>query len=91
MGIIDMESENDIFLGTVYASADMVSVTGSPWVIQLTLNGQSVQFKIDTGTDVTVIGETDYNQVRDGPLQTSERPQSGPTRSGWQVSSNTEI
>ena len=68
MGTINRESEDDIFLGTVNASADTVSSTGSPWVINLTLNGHSVQFKIDTGADVTVIEETDYNEARDRPL-----------------------
>ena len=52
---IEMEEDDDIFLGTVNVSADAVSMTGSPWVIDLTLNGQSVQFKIDTGADITVI------------------------------------
>ena len=72
-----------------YASADAVSMTGSPWVIDLTLNGRPVQFKIDTGADVTVIGETDYNQVRDGQLQNSKTTLSGP-RSTWQISSTPE-
>ena len=52
---------NDIFLGTVNVSADTVSSIGSLWVINLTLNGHPLQFKIDTGADVTVIGETDYS------------------------------
>ena len=59
VGTINRESEDDISLGTVNASADTVSSTESPWVINLTLNGHPVQFKIDTGADVTVIGETD--------------------------------
>ena len=77
--------EDDIFLGTVYASADAVSMTGSPWVIDLTLNGRPVQFKIDTGADVTVIGETDYNQVRDGQLQNSKTTLSGPSQRPLEV------
>ena len=42
------------------------------YIVDLTLNGHSVQFKIDTGADVTVIRETEYNEVRDGPLQSSK-------------------
>ena len=63
MGTINRESENDIFLGTVNSSADTVSSKGSLWVINLTLNGHPVQFKIDTGADVTVIGETDVTGI----------------------------
>ena len=62
VGTIERE-EGDIFLGTVNASADTVSVTVSPWVIDLTLNGQPLQFKIDTGADVTAIEETNCRLV----------------------------
>ena len=33
--------------------------------MNLTLNRHPVQFKIDTGADVTVIGEIDYNEAQD--------------------------
>ena len=46
---IDMESKEDIFLRTVHASADAVSSTVSPWLVDLALNGRLAQFKIDTG------------------------------------------
>ena len=85
MGTINKESEDDIFLGTVNASADTVSSTGSPWVVDLTLNGHPVQFKIDTGADATVIGETDYNEARDGPLQSSKTTLSGPSQTPLEV------
>ena len=85
MGTINKESEDDIFLGTVNASADTVSSTGSPWVVYLTLNRHPVQFKIDTGADVTVAGETDYNEARDGPLQSSETTLSGPSQTPLEV------
>ena len=55
-GAINRESEDDIFLGTVNASADTVSSKGSPWVINLTLNGHPVQFKIDTGANASYWG-----------------------------------
>ena len=53
------ESEDDIFFGIVNASADTFSPTGSSWVVNLSLNGHPVQFKIDTGANATVIGEKD--------------------------------
>ena len=47
-------------------------------MIELTLNGQAVQFKIDTGADVTVIPNTKYSRSRDGPLSPADRTLSGP-------------
>ena len=61
VGTIDVESKEEVFLGIVHASVDAVSSTGSPWVVDLTLSGHLVQFKIDTGADITVIGESDYD------------------------------
>ena len=45
---------------------------------ELTLNGQAVQFKNDTGADVTVIPNTEYSRSRDGPLSPADRTLSGP-------------
>ena len=71
---INKENEDGIFLGTVNASAYMVSLTGSPWVVDLTLNGHSVllQFKLDTGANINIIGEIDYNEAQNDPLQSSK-------------------
>ena len=91
-----MESKEEVFLGTVHASADSVSSTGSPWVVDLTLHGCLVQFKIDTGADVTVIGESDYDQCRDGPLQSCGTTLSGPSQNqlvvrSWKIPSKPEM
>ena len=80
VGTIDVESKEEVFLGTVHASADAVSSTGSPWVVDLKLNGCLVQFKIYTGADIMVIGESDYDQGRDGPLQSCGTTLSGPSQ-----------
>ena len=42
---------------------------------------------IDTGADVTVhvIGETDYNEARDGPLQSSKHTSSDPSQTPLEV------
>ena len=85
VGTINKESEDDIFLGTVNACAGTVSSTGSTWVVDLTLNRHPVQFKIGTGADVTVIGETNYNEARDGPLQSSKTTLNGPSQTPLEV------
>ena len=58
LGTINKKNEDGIFLGTVNASAYMVSLTGSPWVIYLILNGHSVllQFKLNGGVNITAMG-----------------------------------
>ena len=43
------------------------------------MNGAEVEFKVDTGADVTVIPERMYNPTRDRKLQPSTLPLSGPT------------
>ena len=66
------ESDDNSFLGMIHENKS------NPWVIELTLNDQAVQFKIDTGADVTVIPNTEYSRSRDGPLSPADRTLSGP-------------
>ena len=46
----------------------------------MSLNEKKVEFKIDTGADVTVIPEDRYQQDRDGPLTQVNEPLNGPSR-----------
>ena len=66
------ESDNNSFPGMIHENKN------NPWVTELTLNGQTAQFKIDTGADVTVIPNTEYSRSRDGPLPPADRTLSGP-------------
>ena len=49
VGEVQKETE-EAFLGTVQNSENT-----NPWAITLLVNGKPVEFKIDTGADVTVI------------------------------------
>ena len=62
------------FLDTVDAVA-----SGTPWVIKVQLNNRDLEFKVDTGADVTVLPEGNYQPGRDGALETTMRKLSGPT------------
>ena len=66
---------SDAFLGAVETAA--VETQNTPWVTTLTLNGRTLQFKIDTGADATVIPEADYREERDGPLSPSDQVLTG--------------
>jgi len=54
-GTINTGDQDDVFLQTVTDIANTNS-TGAPWAVNLTLNGQPVQFKINIRTNITVIG-----------------------------------
>ena len=57
-GDSDLTSDNEgEFLGTV--DADTVN-TSKPWTVVLQLNNRALEFKVDTGADVTVIPESAY-------------------------------
>ena len=61
------------FLNTVDAVA-----SGTPWVIKVQLNNRDLELKVDTGADVTVLPEGNYQPGRDGALETTTRKLSGP-------------
>lgn len=63
--VIEMLSDSDsdyAFLG------EMSTPTTKAWTEKVTLNGDSVNFKIDTGADVISIPESIFNPARDGKL-----------------------
>ena len=49
------------------------------------MNGESLQFKVDTGADVTVIPVRSYSENRDGPLSLPDKTLSGPTEYSLRV------
>ena len=70
------ELEDEIaFLDTVTAKGK-----GQPWTVNLYLNNCLREFKIDTGADVTVVPEKEYEKSRDGPLIPPDRTLCGPGR-----------
>lgn len=70
----DSQEELEVeFMGTI--TTDAVS-TSTPWRVTIKLNSQDQEFKIDTGADVS---ESAYSEERDGKLQPSQTPLTGPT------------
>ena len=68
------------FLGVVHSEMATVNETVDPWMTKIMLNGQEIEFKIDTGADVTVIPERNHDTTRDGPLAPPGRSLSGPSQ-----------
>ena len=73
------DANSDAFLGTIHSDA------AGPWTTTLVLNNRSLEFKVDTGADVTVIPEADYCEERDGVLRASERVLTGAGQQPLQV------
>ena len=63
--INQIEEDKDAFLGVVSSNKST-----DPWMINLYLNKQLLDFEIDTGADVTVMA---YRESKHGPLKSSSR------------------
>ena len=74
------DEEEFIFLDTV--SLEIAAVNGGtkPCIIGIHLNGDPIEFKIDTGADVTVIPATAYRESRDNKLQPAGKVLRGPSQ-----------
>ncbi|XP_034038462.1 golgin subfamily A member 3 [Thalassophryne amazonica] len=68
----DTDSEDCVFLGEVG------TVRSQPWMQKVKLNGENIDFKLDTGADVTSIPEGLYSPDRDGKLQKPKKTLLGP-------------
>ena len=72
-------------MGAVHADSEAIDAVHNPWVTSVNLNKRAIPFKIDTGADVTVISDADYNKGTDGPLSTCSKQLSGPSREALDV------
>ena len=62
------EDSQDQFLGVIHSETDPLSSTEAPWTTNLELNGRNIDFKFDTGADITIISEQEYLSAQDAPL-----------------------
>ena len=76
---IDATEEQNEFLGTIYVDTADANTT-IPWVTPININMRVVNFKIDTGADVTVISEKEYDSAKDGPLTSASKTLNGPSQ-----------
>ena len=65
---IETTEEQKEFLGTIQVDTANSNIATSPWTAPIKANERVVNFKIDTGADVTVIPTKQYDSVKDGPL-----------------------
>ena len=72
------------FLGGIYVDTANAVIT-SPWVTPIHVNKRVVNFKIDTGADVTVISNKEYDPAKDGPLSPANKTLNGPSQEALDV------
>ena len=70
----EVEAEDPAFLGALTNNNSDTS-----WTSNLRIAGRRIQFKLDTGAEVTVISGTTYHKLDKIPLRKSSRPLQGPT------------
>ncbi|XP_061926289.1 uncharacterized protein K02A2.6-like [Entelurus aequoreus] len=75
----DNDQEDYAFLGEVQTQ------TTRPWMENILLNGEAINFKIDTGADVTSIPESVFKPTRDGKLEKPLKKLFGPGRNPLNV------
>ena len=73
MDLEDGPSSDNAFMGTV---GDLSS--HNPWAVTLELHGNSIEFCIDTGAEVTVVSKQTYEQIGCPPLLSPDRTLRGP-------------
>ena len=73
--------QEDTFLGSI----DTVTDRSKPWITDILVNGESLQFKVDTGADVTAILVKSYSEIQHGPLSLPDKTLSGPTQCSLRV------
>ncbi len=69
-------------------SAFLGAVTSNPhaaWTVKLLVGTKEVEFKLDTGAELTVISEATHKAVGSPPLEKSTKALFGPTRQSLQV------
>lgn len=69
----EVEAEDPAFLGALTNNNSDTS-----WTSNLRIAGRRIQFKLDTGAEVTAISETTYHKLDKIPLRKSSRPLQGP-------------
>ena len=69
-----------MFIVSIDEQVTTVNAGDNPWVVTISLNGSPVEFKIDTGADVSVISDTTYKALaKKTPLKPAKKFLMGPS------------
>ena len=81
----EVNTEQKDFLGAIHVDTADIDHKEKPWTAAIELNERMLTFKIDTGADVTVISQSDYNEEKDGPLSPPSKQLTGPSHEALDV------
>ena len=85
----DEDIEDDLFVGMVEEPEPLaipnISSGIDLWMVNIFLNDYSIEFQIDTGADVTVTSEDQYQKLKTPGLQPSSKSLVGPSQDKLQV------
>ena len=62
---VDDEESSDFFLDTI--TVDSVNTETDDWIYPLAVNGTAIPVKLDTGAQVNILSESDYNRLKNKP------------------------
>ncbi|KAK7929206.1 hypothetical protein WMY93_005601 [Mugilogobius chulae] len=74
--VVPTEKDNDdqFFLGAIEkANVIEQDSSGEEWLVNLPVNGSTVEFKIDTGADITVMAQSEVNKLQHCPRLVAQR------------------
>ena len=87
----DSDDEDDQgFLGSVESEDSIDSVEAKPWITNILIDGVNISFKVDSGADVTVISDKDFERFTGVKLVNAKKILCGPgkiqTGCTWKIS-----
>ena len=83
------DPDDDLFVGAVEEPAPLVVPTISSgtdsWTVDVLLNDCQIEFQIDTGADVSIISEEQYQKLKVPELKPSNKSLVGPSQDKLQL------
>ena len=73
-------NQDDVFIAAIHGQVPTVDARDNLWVVTISINESPVEFKIDTGADVSVISESTYKALnRKMSLMPASKSLTGPS------------
>ena len=76
---MQVECDN-VFIATIDGQVPVMGAGDNPWTVTIDVNTVPVEFKIDTGADVSVISELTFQELKRVALQPTSRSLTGPSQ-----------
>ena len=77
--------EETVFIGAISGIVAAVNTPNDLWTVSISLGGTLIDFKLDTGADVTAIPLTTFNSLANVKLMETNRILEGPGQEDLQV------